>query len=377
MRRQLLFALLVNILILTVFEFLARVTDTRRGLVDRDQRAATLDAYRASLTEFERRGFCDGMHETEYGNKIIAQAIFDSFARIHRARPNQTSTDNLSIWVFGGSTSAGFSCSEAAGSWPLELAELGQPIGVRIENFAGPGLYSDDSIELLEEKLWEKGAPDYVLWAHFVNEFIPVFEGPRRNRKELDYLFQNRQLAERRFLLNRIRFFLLRLDKTVAQYSVLYRRLRDWLDHKVDAMPHTREFKQELYRLGYPSNPGGEVNNDWSSASDFGMSLAVRNYEINLQHLLHLREAYGFDVVLIRLPVVMQFFHYYHKMVYRPFILKGTTALANFMHQASNQYDIPLLDVHQQFIDNGWVILPDPDDDAVQPRPSAVAPLVP
>ena len=80
---------------------------------------------------------------------------------------NKTLNNKISIWTFGGSTTAAYCINST--SWPSELANLNDRFVVT--NFAKPGTNSNYAlIKLSEELSKQQLKPDIILWANKDNE---------------------------------------------------------------------------------------------------------------------------------------------------------------------------------------------------------------
>jgi hypothetical protein len=100
--------------------------------------------------------YCDNIHKTQSGHKKLSKCLLKKLP----------SLANKNIWVFGGSTTQGFECSNST-TWVnfLPLGENG-----RIRNFAKGGKTSHYSIGKLKKAL-STDRPDLIIWAHLFNEF--------------------------------------------------------------------------------------------------------------------------------------------------------------------------------------------------------------
>ena len=76
-------------------------------------------------------------------------------------------TGNDKIWIFGGSTTRGYSCGEGQlTSWPDEVSKINKKF--IFKNFAFSGANSDQQLNLMYINI-EKNVPDIIMWANKFN----------------------------------------------------------------------------------------------------------------------------------------------------------------------------------------------------------------
>ncbi len=199
------------------------------------------------------------------------------------------------IATFGGSTTFGYNFSADASSWPDELGKLLPDVEIR--NFGKNGTNSDYALAQLPIANHD-GRVDLVLWANFINES--------------DILYKTDHPV---FLLHRI-------DKTLQNYS-----LACWIGHKL--IQYAKDRAGLTVKI--PDRP---IHPD---------TVALDNYERNLQEAYRYCKAHHIQLVIIRLPSNCSFTNDPH-----PFSAK----LEKRMNQIAARHDIPLINVQDYYTEN-------------------------
>ena len=191
----------------------------------------------------------------------------------------ESGAGNIEVWVFGGSTTAGYSCSPHASSWPEELGKLMPEWTVR--NFGRSGTNSDFAFRTLASKLNDH-TPDWVLWANRVNEVDVITLGLDRNKSKLAQIEKAEVNKFGKTLL-----YLHRTDKTFKKYSSFYFMLHDLI-------------QRIRWKLGYRGR------NKKPILSQHNMTIALKNYAINTEDMIKLSESNNFRVGLVTLVIAKE-----------------------------------------------------------------------
>ena len=188
---------------------------------------------------------------------------------------NFIDTNNKKVlWAFGGSTTAGYNCSNKSSSWPEELQKL-DPASIEVINFGRNGTNSDFAfIELLAALQNEK--PDWVLWANRVNETDVIYNGLGRNKNKFDSTYSENKNF------NNIKLYIHRISKTLENYSTFYYIFTDFS-------------KRLMWKLNY-RNP--EKNIIYENEK---LNTAIKNFEYNIIDLIKLSNLYNFKIAIITL----------------------------------------------------------------------------
>jgi len=193
--------------------------------------------------------------------------------------PRAPENPEMHVAAFGGSTTAGYSCSSAASSWPDELGKV-RPEW-RVANRGLSGTNSDVAFDQLQILLQRDEAPDLVLWANWINEVDVAFVGLRSNRQWIELVRPD--LASLQPAGNGSAIGLwLRGSETLAQLSLGYAL-----------------FREAVTRLTRNRNAGvaqeGVIDPRLAE-------LAVLNYRLNLEKASDLAKQHGFRLIVVRLP---------------------------------------------------------------------------
>ena len=120
---------------------------------------------------------------------------------------------NKNIWIFGGSTTYGYSCDQGqSSSWPAEIKNLNHDFNYK--NYAFSGADSDQSSILFWKDIVNT-APEIILWAHKFNTLNVIGDNNYKNKKILNYEFtQNTK--------NNLFLKIKRINKTLLEKSLFY-----------------------------------------------------------------------------------------------------------------------------------------------------------
>ncbi len=356
------YGFLVYIIFFLLVEITVRVfvDDTNRDTITSVEKNVYVTDQK-KLTEFEKKAFTDYMHKTVFGNKRTAEVIFSSFIK-----NNKIPEKEVKIWVFGGSTSEGTSIS----SWPREFEKLGTHLGFQVRNFSEACQQSDFSIEKLKNNICRENVPDYVFWANWFNEYHIVHYGPLRNK---DKLFKAEsdpiQLkAKRYFVLRKTKDFFFRVDATFEKYSKFYSLMSRSLRKKI-FLSKLSDSKSNF------DDMISEPASDNDAIIDLGISLSIKNYDINLQEALALGEKYNFKLILVSLPYSPNIFYnekntfyfilekgkrHSNEMIIRENLLFNyviwSKAFEQYTEMAAARFNLQRIDVQQFCLDNNSVV---------------------
>lgn len=193
------------------------------------------------------------------------------------------------IYAFGGSTTAPFDCHGLISSWPDELNKIHN--GIEVINYGAGGSNSDLAITVLEISLQER-IPDVVFWANLVNETDIIAFGPERNLEILNNEFPD-VVSQYNYTFNRFQYFLLSLSKTLRERSSFF-----LLSHLVYERVLSKTDVNPWQRTSIKSA------DEWTERD---MEMALRNYQLNLEKAYEYSQKYGFQLVVIQLPVYEDF----------------------------------------------------------------------
>ena len=119
------------------------------------------------------------------------------------------SNEEQKIWIFGGSTTNGYTCEgNQSSSWPDQIKVLDNKFN--FVNFAFNGANTDQQITLFWRKI-VKFQPDIIFWANKFNTSNVIGQYNYRNKNLLNYEFSN--IKKTKFLTN-----VKRIDKTLKTY---------------------------------------------------------------------------------------------------------------------------------------------------------------
>jgi len=193
------------------------------------------------------------------------------------------SGEKKELWAFGGSTTAGYNCSNQSSSWPEELEKI-ESHSIKVINFGRDGTNSDFAyIELLAAL--QNNRPDWVLWANRANETDPIYGGFKRNKDKIistDIKVKN---------INNIKLNIHRAAKTFENYSVFYYIFMDF-------------YKRVIWKLKYNKFINYQLpikNIEYEEYTEYELNLAAKNFEINIKDILALSNIYKFKIAIVTL----------------------------------------------------------------------------
>jgi len=265
----------------------------------------------------------------------------------------------LTAMAFGGSTTAGRHCSGASSSWPSELALL-LP-GMAISNFAVPGTNSERSLDTLriefsqqrsdmdvlaqvkrpeffssldgeERSHLGETAPDVIFWANWINERNVMVQGQRVHfdNTGLPPHYQQ-QVARTQWVLNLHRLHVT-LESRLAAWLIVTR----WGDALV----------------------GTDSLSDWSgfdprTEQDIGterdIDFAVKTTLDNLRTAHDLAQQRGSRLVMVRPPISWPLFEANSGRDYTLITQRWNYRLFEELMKVAPDMGVPVLDAH------GWV----------------------
>jgi len=117
------------------------------------------------------------------------------------------------IWIFGGSTTAGYNCDgNQSSSWPDQISIINEKFN--FINFAFNGANTDQQITLFWKNIIQI-KPEIIFWANKFNTSNIIGKNDYRNKEFLNYEFSN---VKKTKILTNIK----RLDKTLKKYLLSY-----------------------------------------------------------------------------------------------------------------------------------------------------------
>lgn len=205
--------------------------------------------------------------------------------------------ENITIWSFGGSTTAGNYFGKNASSWPAELVKLNN--NIEINNFGKGGIDSEYSLYSLRQAILKEKVPKTVIWAHKFNEINVIYQGLRSNKHEIKYIFSDQHKKK-------LNFFLLKIDTTFKNNFLSYKILENFI----------LNISRKIIR-----NFGKEHVNKNLNDEDF--EYASINYKINTMQAIKLSKENGIEkFILVSLPSKLDyerkmknfFIHYFQRV---------------------------------------------------------------
>ena len=171
------------------------------------------------------------------------------------------------IWIFGGSTTAGYNCEGGqSSSWPDQLNKLNNKFS--FVNFAFNGANTDQQITLFWKEII-KYQPEIIFWANKFNTSNVIGQYSYRNKDLLNYEFSN---ARKTKIIKNIK----QIDVTLKNYSLFY----SLMDKILLRFNHI--FEDKLNTVSLKVEP---------SKDDIIYSL--KNFEINTIEAIETSKKYG------------------------------------------------------------------------------------
>jgi len=251
----------------------------------------------------------------------------------------------VTLAAFGGSTTRGYNCSEAASSWPEDLEKSinggagSRGLLCRVLNYGANGANSDYAVEALEA-VGERERLDFALWANFMNESDVLFTGPERNlealseKEEFKAYLKNKETS---FAAYRYRLLAHRVDKTLGKYSLFYLALS------------RAAIKAKVSMLGLLDIKVEKKPDYWNGLEeqDGLIRLALENYRLNFLDAKRYCDSHNIVLVLIRLPENTLFdspdvFH-----------ARFRERLEKLMGELSARYGVQLINVQDEYESKG------------------------
>ena len=217
-------------------------------------------------------------------------------------------SNSKSIYAFGGSTTYGRICQGSSLSW-IDYAS--GELGIKIVNKAMPMSNSDYALFRLKELLDDGKRPGVVLWANKPNVINPLFFGFDRNQG-IPHKFNLKESSSSGTLFSSMSLGMARTAKTLAKTSFLYSFLdtlmTEFVNKQGDNSPRYEALK--YVPAGHFTQDLSSYNNETVSLVQEGTALhnaALQNYLSNLNTLDFLSSKYGFRVILVSLPLALDF----------------------------------------------------------------------
>lgn len=199
-------------------------------------------------------------------------------------------------------------CQGSSRSWTDHAS---RELGVKIVNKAMPMSNSDYAIYRLKELLDNGERPYVVLWANKPNVVNPLFFGFDLNQ-EIPEQFKLKKVSSDWAFFSSMSFGMARAAKTLAKTSFLYSFLDTLLAEFVNKQGASSPRYEALKYVpsGYVAKDLSSYNNETVSLVQVGTALhnaALQNYLSNLNVLDSLSAKYGFHVILLSLPLALDF----------------------------------------------------------------------
>ena len=216
----------------------------------------------------------------------------------------------------------------------------------RVLNYGASGANSDYAVETLPFYA-SKSKLDYILWANFINEIDVIFTGPKNNYAVLSETYGN-ILGNKKnlFLTNKVTILLHRVDKTIKKYSLFYWCLKETT---IRLKPYILPLRKSLSCAVLTEQRDEIITKKL-------ISLAVTNYKLNFLEAKDFADRNIIEMILIRLPVNVDMFRQKFECVNDeygfPLFTIFMETMDDLMIELSNQYKIPLINVHEQYINN-------------------------
>ncbi|MDB9762740.1 SGNH/GDSL hydrolase family protein [Alphaproteobacteria bacterium] len=209
-------------------------------------------------------------------SKLKIRVVNNNFYNhtIYSDEIKNTTEEKLELWAFGGSTTAGYNCSNKSSSWPEELEKI-DPKALKVINYGRNGTNSDFAyIELLAAL--QNDVPDWVLWANRVNETDVIYSGLKKNKHKI--LLGHNKVKN----YNNIKLYFHRLSKTLENNSIFYYVFTDFSERLIWKLNLTTPLKNIDY-------------------TDGTLNIAAKNFEYNIIDLQKISEFYKFKIAIITL----------------------------------------------------------------------------
>lgn len=171
------------------------------------------------------------------------------------------------IWIFGGSTTAGYNCEgKQSSSWPDQINTINDKFD--FINFAFNGANTDQQITLFWKKII-KSQPEIIFWANKFNTSNIIGKNNYRNKDILNYEFSN---VKKTKILTNIKS----LDKTIKTYLLSY-SFMDKIIERLNLFPNNKIISQSL-----KANPTEE-----------DIIFSLKNFELNTIEAIETSKKYG------------------------------------------------------------------------------------
>jgi hypothetical protein len=158
------------------------------------------------ISPFYEENFCDSMHKTSHGQELAAQCFIEQY------KPVLIKDEILAV---GGSTTSGHDCNDVNMTWTDIISKN---LKVNVINKGKSGSPSVYGINKIRELLAMGSCPKSVLWAYWTNEIL--------TEKNMNIDFKNDNI---RYLFFKISYPLFVIERTIFQWSYIYRALHFYL----------------------------------------------------------------------------------------------------------------------------------------------------
>ena len=237
------------------------------------------------------------------------------------------------VFSFGGSTTAGYSCSSTSSSWPDELDKSASNLDIM--NFGLSGSNSDYALKKLKREISVGNIPNVVLLANWINELDILSEGFDLNEDYFRSYFPKLYNKVRGYKISGIQLFIYRLDKTFTDISLLY-LVADYVISNIvtNAMNNEQIVMQQLKR-----------DND-------DIFVAVKNYELNLTGVYNMLTKEGCKLIIIRPPICWHIYKNNHNDDYTAWVQRWDDEMKKIIKSFCKNNNIDFIDTQKAYSNN-------------------------
>lgn len=290
-----------------------------------------------TISTFEKVHFCDFIHKSQKGQKLVSKYIDNSF----------NFKDEKNIWFFGGSTIEGRDCDDSQETFSdLLTKKYTKKI---FSNYGKGGKNSDYSINLLKKKLALGEKPDLVMWGHWINEFLVNGDYRDHNFKKLNGDYDLKKNEKN----HNLRKLILSSNLTLYKHSHFFRLTTNVL----------LNLKSTFSPFFFKVHLGGVASESSELVSLFPpafkqdkkawISYSLKNYKYNLDSLLELSKKNNFKIVLIYPPHIENYYKETNFGLNQFLEEEWYVEVKKLMINVSQGNDWQFIDLHEQFKNGG------------------------
>ena len=206
--------------------------------------------------------------------------IDNDFLKSTKIESIKKNSNNIHIWVYGGSTSDVACRKENKSAWPKNLEKIDK--NIKVKNFARSGTNSDFALNSLISASNDKKQikPDIILWANYVNETDVLSLGFKRNK----FLEKNLDINRDK---NKFIYNLHAISLTLKKYSISFIIFDRFLSAVLRDLPGP-----PFENFTYPTR---------SYFTENELGLASENYKINTLEAIKVSTLLNADFYIITL----------------------------------------------------------------------------